>query len=82
MNGKIASCYIQKADCSYQPGTNGQPTFCNDAPYPNNNFALVAWGSDWSDFDGKRIVVKGQVYLYNGKPQIEGIRRSQVAPFP
>jgi uncharacterized protein YraI len=72
------TCKIPRAYCSYQPATSGSPTFCNDAPYPSNSFALVVWDQDWSDYDGKCIVVSGLVSIYRGKPQIEVSSRSQV----
>lgn len=76
--GSNVMCKIPRAYCSYQPSTKGKPTFCNDARYPNNNFTLVVWGQDWSDLDGRCIIVSGRVNLYDGKPQIEATTRSQV----
>jgi Bacterial SH3 domain len=76
--GSNVTCKIPRAYCSYQPSTKGKPTFCNDARYPNNSFALVVWGSDWSDLDGRCIIVSGRVNLYDGKSQIEATSRSQV----
>ncbi len=80
--GQFVSCIIPRAYCSYEPATEGKPTFCNDAPSPNYDFTLVVLGEDWSDYDGKCIVVYGYVSLYNGKPQIEGNIRSQVSVCP
>lgn len=80
--GEFVYCKIPRAYCSYEPATDGSPTFCNDAPPPNFNFTLLVWGEDWSDYDGKCIVVYGYVSLYNGKPQIEGSIRSQVSMCP
>ena len=77
--GDFISCRINRAYCSYRPSVGGSPTFCNDAPYPNHDFTLLVWGSDWSDFDGKCIIVKGLVTIYQGKPQIEATNRSQVS---
>lgn len=76
--GSSVKCEIPVAYCSYQPATSGSPTFCNDAPYPNHNFALVVWGSDWSDLDGHCIIVSGDVKFFGGKPQVEVFDRSQV----
>jgi RNA polymerase-binding transcription factor DksA len=76
--GEYAFCKIPVAYCSYQPGETGSPTFCNDRPYPNNAFTLVVWGDDWSDYDGRCILVDGIVTTYNGKPQIIGTDRRQV----
>lgn len=77
--GSKVSCTIQMAYCSYKPNIKGDPTFCNDVPYPNYSFTLLVWGSDWSDYNGKCIVVTGLVTLYKGKPQIEATSRSQVS---
>ncbi len=82
MAGNIVNCKIPRAYCSYQPTTSGEPTFCNDALYPNHNFTLFVWGEDWSDYDGKCIIVSGEVLLYQGKPQIEGFGRSQISSCP
>jgi uncharacterized protein YraI len=43
MVGSNVECKIPKAYCSYQSTTNGSPTFCNDAPYPNHNFIWVCF---------------------------------------
>jgi hypothetical protein len=68
--GSEVVCQIPRAYCSYQPNSAGQPTFCNDVPYPNHNFTLVIWGSDWSLIDGDCVVIEGPVSMYQGKPQI------------
>jgi hypothetical protein len=80
--GQDVTCVIRRAYCSYEASESGGPTFCNDAPYPGHNFTLVAWGQDWSDYDGKCLVVTGQVSLYRGKPQVEARSRSQIAACP
>jgi hypothetical protein len=80
--GEFVNCKIEHAYCSYQPATSGSPTFCNDAPYPNNNFTLLVWGEDWSDYDGKCIIISGLMSLYQGKPQIEAVGRSQISLCP
>jgi hypothetical protein len=76
--GEFAFCKIPVAYCSYQPSEAGSPTFCNDEAYPNNAFTLVVWGEDWSDYDGKCILVNGNVTIYDGKPQITATGRGQV----
>ena len=76
--GKNVTCRILHAYCSYEPGAIGSPTYCYDAPYPSNSFTLVAWRTDWSDYEGKCILVTGLVTAQSGKPQIEGVHRSQV----
>jgi hypothetical protein len=82
MVGEIVSCKIPRAYCEYSPSTSGNPTFCTDARYPNQNFTLLVWESDWSDLDGQCIIVSGNVSLYNGKPQIEVSNRSQISSCP
>lgn len=81
-SGSTVTCKIPSADCVYRPDVSGSPTFCDDRPYPNNNFQLVVWGNDWSDYDGKCIIVSGTVSIYNGKAQIVGYSRSQVSYCP
>ena len=76
------TCRIQRAYCSYRPNVSGDPTFCNDAPYPNYNFTLLVWGSDWSDYNGQCLVIRGVVSVYGGKPQIEAGSRSQISLCP
>jgi uncharacterized protein YraI len=73
------TCKIRRAYCSYQPTTSGQPTFCNDLPYPNHQFALLVWGSDWSDLDGYCLIVSGYMDRYAGKRQIVATSRLQVS---
>jgi hypothetical protein len=77
--GEYLSCKIPRAYCSYQPSVSGSPTFCNDAPYPTNNFTLVVWGSDFSRYDGQCIIVSGLITRYNGKPQITAEGQPQVS---
>jgi hypothetical protein len=76
--GENVTCIIQKAYCSYKPSIKGNPTFCNDAPYPNHNFTLLVWGQDWTKFDGECLNVTGYIHLYKGNPQIEATSESQV----
>ena len=64
------NCMIKKAYCSYQPSVKGQPTFCNDAPYPNHSFSYIVWGSDVSYLNGHCILIYGKIEYYNGKPEI------------
>ena len=37
MIGSTVECLVPRAYCSYQPTSSGEPTFCNDSPYPNNS---------------------------------------------
>ena len=76
--GDNLTCKISQAFCSYKPNIEGSPTYCNDAPYPNHGFTLLVWGRDWSKFDGKCLVITGNIYFYEGKPQIKATSESQV----
>ncbi len=77
--GESIYCRIQQAACSYAATVEGSPTFCNDAANPANGFTLVVYGSDWTDLDGKCLIVSGLVTLYHGSPQIEATSRSQAS---
>ncbi len=80
--GHNVTCTIPVASCSYQPKTLGKPTFCNDAPYPRHSFTLLVWGQDWSDYNGRCLIVTGLVSIYAGKAQIEARSRTQIADCP
>jgi len=80
--GSWVSCKIPRAYCYYQSGLKGKPTFCNDAQYPDHNFTMVKWGSDWRDYDGQCIVISGVVSWYANKPQIEATSLSQISSCP
>lgn len=69
--GEYVTCKISRAYCSYQSNIDGNPTFCNDAPYPNHDFTYVIWERDFSSHDGQCLIVSGYISMYNGKPQIE-----------
>jgi hypothetical protein len=76
--GRSATIAIAKVDGSYQPSSRGQPTFLNDAPFPNHTFTAVIWGSDRRQFNpppegawqGKALCVSGPVELFQQRPQI------------
>ena len=76
--GRSATIAIAKVEGSYQPNVRGQPTFLNDAPYPNHVFTVVIWGSDRRQFNpppegawqGKALCVTGPVELFQQRPQI------------
>jgi len=77
--GAFVTCQIGRAYCSYRPDVNGRPTFCNDAPFPGHSFTLLVWGQNWSDFDGRCLLVTGPITTFEGKRQFEATSRSQVA---
>ncbi len=77
--GTFATCRIQRAQCDFRPDISGEPTFCNDAPFPSHSFTLLVWGEDWSDYDGRCLLVTGEVTRFRGLPQIVATSRSQVS---
>jgi uncharacterized protein YraI len=77
--GEYVTCKIERAYCDFLPAVDGDPTFCNDRPYPNQSFVFVVFGEDWSDYDGDCLMVSGTVSLYRGVPQILATSRSQVS---
>jgi hypothetical protein len=76
--GRQATVAIAKVDGSYQAGVRGQPTFLNDAPFPNHTFTVVIWGSNRRQFQpppegawqGKALCVTGPVEIFQQRPQI------------
>jgi hypothetical protein len=80
--GTMVTCTLDPAYCSYEASTNGSPTFCNDAPFPDNIFTMVVWGEDWTDYDGQCLVITGRVTAFHAKPQIEARDRSQISLCP
>lgn len=77
--GDYVSCKLERAYCDYLPDLEGSPTFCNDRPYPDHNFALVAFGKDWSKFDGQCLIVSGYLQVDRGVLKIEALRGDQVS---
>ena len=77
--GQTVSCQIENAYCSYRPDVAGEPTFCNDAPFPGHSFTLLVWEQDWSDLDGKCLHVSGVISRYRGKLEIVAESRTQVS---
>jgi hypothetical protein len=77
--GETITCKIERAYCDYRPDVDGNPTFCNDRPYPNHNFTLIVFDQDWSGYNGSCLLVSGRVSMYGGVPQIEGFSRLQVS---
>ena len=77
--GDYVSCRVERAYCDYLPALEGSPTFCNDRPYPDHNFALIVFGADWSDYEGQCIIVSGFLEIDRGLLQIQADSRSQVS---
>jgi hypothetical protein len=77
--GDNVSCRMERAYCDYLPALEGSPTVCNDRPYPDQIFALVVFGQDWSDYDGQCLIVSGFLEINRGALQIQAFNRSQVS---
>jgi uncharacterized protein YraI len=77
--GDRITCKIEKAYCDYLPDLEDSPTYCSDRPYPDQNFALVVSGNDWSEYDGKCILVSGYLEIDRGVLQIRALQRDQVS---
>ena len=78
-NGQWVIVRIERAYCSYHPEIDGQPTFCNDQPYPDHDFTLLVWEQDWSYMDGACLLVRGQVEMFEGKAEIIATSPNQVS---
>jgi hypothetical protein len=75
--GRRVTIAVARVTASYQPNTQGQPTFLNDAPSPNHIFTAVVWGTDRKQFQpapeswqGKGVCVTGEVELFQQRPQM------------
>lgn len=77
--GDYISCKIERAYCDYLPEVEDSPTYCNDRPYPDHSFALVTYGADWSEYDGKCLIVEGYLKIDRGVLSIQASKRSQVS---
>lgn len=77
--GDFVSCKLERAYCDYLPDEEGSPTFCNDRPHPDHNFALVVLGYDWSEYDGQCIIVEGFLEINRGVLAIQALSRDQVS---
>jgi len=77
--GEHISCRMEKAYCDYFPAVEGRPTLCSDRPHPDQSFALVVFGQDWSDYEGQCLIVSGYLEVNKGMLQIEALHRSQIA---
>ena len=77
--GDYVSCRVERAYCDYLPALEGSPTFCNDRPYPDQSFALIVLGADWSDYEGQCLIVSGYLQIDRGVLEIQADNRSQVS---
>jgi len=80
--GEFVTCRLPYTYCTYQPQVGRSPTFCSDRPLPGYSFTLVAWGEDWSRYDGKCLVISGLVTNYEGKAAIEAGGETKVSLCP
>ncbi len=84
--GETATVCGRVESARYAASTRGQPTFLNlDAPYPNQIFTIVIWGSDRSKFgrpeaeySNKRVCVSGKISEFRGVPEIIATEPSQL----
>jgi len=77
------TCKLETAYCIYLPEVDSSPTFCTDKPYPSHFFQFVVFGEDWSEYNGRCVIVTGLLETYsNGEEgflQMVGHDRSQVS---
>lgn len=70
----------------YAKSSRGQPTFLDiDKPYPDQQFAVVTWGSDRPKFGepesayrDKNICVTGKIQAYQGRAEIVATDPAQI----
>ena len=74
--GEIATVCGKVASERTATSTRGTPTFINlDAPYPNQDFTILIWGSDRAAVGvlprvGSRVCAFGTIQDYRGVPEI------------
>lgn len=76
--GRSATVCGTVVSASHSVKTRRQPTFLNlDAPYPQQVFTIVVWGSDRAKFGapevqymGRRLCVTGTIQVHRGKAEI------------
>jgi hypothetical protein len=77
--GDYISCRVERAYCDYLPALEGSPTICSDRPYPDQSFTLIVFGADWSDYEGRCLLITGFLEIDRGLLQIQADSRSQVS---
>lgn len=77
--GEHISCRMERAYCDYLSTVDGSRTACNDRPAPDQSFALVVFGEDWSDYDGQCLIISGYLEISGGMLQVQALNRSQVS---
>ena len=86
--GETAKVCGTVASTNFASKSKRQPTFLNlDAPYPNQIFTVVIWGSDRPKFGtpevslmGKKVCATGAIREYRGKPEIVATDPEQLVP--
>lgn len=86
--GETVSVYGPVVDSEYARTSNGQPTFLDLGTfYPDpDRVSVVIWGKNRGNFspspealyEGKRICVTGEVYVYDGVCNIEATSPDQI----
>jgi hypothetical protein len=77
--GDHISCKMERAYCDYLPVLEGGQTLCSDRPAPDHTFTLMVSGEDWSDLDGRCLIVSGYLEINKGMLQIQALSRDQVS---
>ena len=77
--GDEISCRMEKAYCDFFPDLEGSPTICTDRPAPDQTFALVVFGHDWSEYEGQCLIVSGYLEVEWGMLRIQAFRKSQIS---
>ena len=77
--GDFVSCKLERAYCDFLPDLEGSPTYCSDRPAPDHTFTLTVLGMDWSDYDGKCLIVSGYLEIDRGILQIRALDRDQIS---
>jgi hypothetical protein len=79
--GQNVTCMLVQAICQQAKGSS-QPTFCSDELPPRQHFTVVVWGSDWTHYAGKCMIITGQVAMSQGNPRIVVRDLSQISICP
>ena len=76
--GETATVCGAVVSTRYATSSKGQPTFLNlEKPYPNQIFTAIIFGNDRTKFGApeislreKQVCVTGEIFLYQGAPEI------------
>jgi uncharacterized protein YraI len=70
--GNVVTCKLPRAYCVFTEFDSGDVTFCNDYTFPNHSFTFVSWYRNLTKYNGKCLILNGQLSTYEGKLQIVG----------